>query len=171
MKIQPSKDVVGISLFLCAIAVGTGILFYLAFRSVLLTSGIILVGLFLTARFFVAFGRTFTLNVEGVSISILGISKNIKWERFERIKVYESSSDLGYKDVACMGVEFLKKAQKRTPHVSPATYCFLFQPYSYIFCTYSNETAQPHGMKYPIFYPIDEEVILAELLSVGIIVQ
>lgn len=171
MVIRPSEDIVGISLFLCAIAGGTGILFHLAFKSVLLTGVIILVVLFIALRFFVAFGRTFTLNAEGISISVLGVSRHIEWQQFEIIKVYESSSDIGYKDVTCMGIEFVTKTRKRILHISPAVYCFLFRPYSYIFCTYTKATMQPRGMKYPVFYSIDEEVILAELSSVGIIVR
>lgn len=169
MEIRPNKDVIGISLFLCSIAVGYGVLFYLTFKSVLLTYGIILFCLLVAIRFFVAFGRTFMLDETGITVSILGLHKKIAWEQFAHIAAYDSKNSLGYKDVACAGIEFSVRKMTRRLRCSPATYCFLFRPCSYIFCTYENIVVQPNGIKYPIIYAVDEKEILAKLTAMGIL--
>ena len=167
MTIYPDKQDIGIAIFLSAFSACTALLFHLKFNSTGLTFAILLFCGFWAVRYYIAFGRTITLDTDGITVFLLCYRRQLNWDRI-RVTMFNSDNCIGYKDVATTGVEFLNNFKIRPRMLSPSTYCLFFAPWSYVFLNFTESVLSPKGTRYTNHYQVKKTDLINFIESNGI---
>ena len=168
MKIAPEKGVLVNAILLYALTMLAAVLFYFQFGHMIVIDLFLAVCLWIDTKYWIAFGRTITLDKNGITIMFLGITRTYSWSHFSLIASYNSRNLLEYKPMAFEGIEIVPKKNKRIRFLSPATYCLFFHPFTYVFLSYSESVVQPKVVKYPVLYQVKRDEIKAVLASFNV---
>ena len=165
MIIYPDKLDIKIVIFLFIVSACAAVLFFFEFGSLLWAFLILLICGFWAVRYWIAFGRTISVDSDGVQISFLWCRHRINWDDMHRIAFFDRRNTIGYKDVAITGIEFFSTSKNRPPKLSPSSYCLFLHPMSYVFLNFSESVSQPKGVHYPAQYQVKKDVIVTLLES------
>lgn len=174
MIIYSDSKIKGMAYLLCAISIAAAVVFHISFHSYPITGLIFTICAFWASRFWVALGRTFSFDADGITVTFLSKSKKYNWSQFRHIRLYEDNYCIGYKETSYFGIEFCQSAKPRTPTIfSPSTYCMLFHPFSYVFLTFPSPeherlTVEIPSAQLPINYLVDKDSVLAFLADLKI---
>lgn len=116
--------------------------------------------------YWVAVGRTFNLDYEGITISWLCLSKTVPWDKIKLKQLFNSKNGFGYRDIYSSGIELSYKIISRPSWIKPMQYCFMRHPFSYIVFHFPPAKSPP--IKYPAIYEIDRTVLTEAIEEWGI---
>mgnify|MGYP003472970336 FL=1 len=171
MRIKTSKAIIcnACILYFCVIA-ASAILLYLdaPFAAVFLFA----FGNTITTQYWVALGRTFEFDSNGMTVLFFSYKRKIPWECLKLIRFFDSKDSIGYKLPKTRGVEFSPKALSRPHWLHPAVFC-LIHPFTYCFVLFPGYESgklfsKTFGNEDSDIYQVEAEIFISALHDWGI---
>jgi len=174
MIIFPGKDI-----YVYIVAVFGGSLFLLGLCSILdaflFGLGIFLIYNICLLPWYIASGRKFVFDNDGITVCFLWIKKHYRWDEFQlkQYVKYGGISAYASRPPLVSAVEFYKK-KISIPKIDAHSYSMLFHPFTFIFVyfppskTWRRDTSINEQARSQIIYEADEEEFLMKLKEWGV---
>lgn len=158
MTIRSDKQYHYIVIFLYAIIFAIAVLLYVQTKSWSGSLVLFACCVPIVTGYWIAVGRRFVLDQNGITVSFLWHKKEIPWAEM-RVKKYfhTDSSSYGYRDPYTDGVEFCFKNLQRPKWIKPFQYALLVHPFSYF--VFNFPVAVPQNINYPPLYEVDKAAL------------
>ena len=160
--VRSDQSIVFTVTFMLVGAIVVSWLFYSVTNSVCLPLVFIGICFLMITRYWIAVGRVFVLDCNGVTISFLWYKKCYAWEDFQLKKFFICKEGFGYRSPYSRGIELSYKQIRRPTWLQPIQYCFLAHPFSYIVIHFPPEKQPP--IKYPAIYESDDESVIRSII-------
>jgi len=111
-----------------------------------------------TLRFWIAIGRTITLDSDQITVSFLFFTKRYSFDQLKLKREFSNKNGFVYRVPYTDGVELAFKPIKRPPWIQPLSYCVWVHPFSYIVIHF--EPKPQNANECPAIYESDKATIL-----------
>ena len=116
----------------------------------------------------IAYGRTFTMNENGCTVSLGKYKKHYNWEEFECVRYYDYNVPK-FRSLGLIGGIMFSPKKSELLRVSLNLYCF-FHPFSCVYVTFINEK-RSKSLTYRDAYTVPKEIFETKLKEWGVDVQ
>lgn len=160
--VRSDKGVVFTVVFMLVVTLVVSWLFYSVTNSVYIPLAFLGICFFIIIRYWIAVGRIFVFDCDGVTISFLWYKKCYAWEDFQLKQFFLCEEGFGYRSPYSKGIELSYKQRRRPTWLQPMQYCFFVHPFSYIVIHFPPEKQPP--IKYPAIYELDDASLIRSII-------
>lgn len=170
MTIRSDKQYHFIVSFLYASIIATTVLLQVQTKSWCASLILLACCLPVVTLYWIAVGRRFVLDQNGIMVLFLWYKKEIPWAEMRVKKYFHTNGDsYGYREPYTEGVEFCCKDLQRPKWIKPFQYTVLVHPISYI--VFNFPIAAPQNIKYPPLYEVDKSALDQKLADWNVDMQ